>query len=77
MKFWGNRSSRAENLGASKAAFATAGCSLAVGSTITGAVSRRGLKRIMIGSTAESVLQQLPCDMLVVKSPNFAELLAL
>ncbi|HEY0942612.1 MAG TPA: universal stress protein [Steroidobacter sp.] len=42
-----------------------------------GAVSRRGLKRIMIGSTAESVLQQLPCDMLVVKSPNFAELLAL
>jgi universal stress protein E len=41
-----------------------------------GAVSRRGLKRIMIGSTAESVLEALPCDMLVVKTPNFAELLA-
>lgn len=42
-----------------------------------GAISRRGLKRIMVGSTAESVLEQLPCDMLVVKSPNFAELLVL
>lgn len=42
-----------------------------------GAISRRGLKRLLIGSTAESVLEQLPCDMLVVKSPNFAELLPL
>lgn len=42
-----------------------------------GALSRRGLKRILIGSTAENVLEQLPCDLLIVKSPNFAELLVL
>ncbi|HEY0682245.1 MAG TPA: universal stress protein [Steroidobacter sp.] len=42
-----------------------------------GAISRRGLKRLLIGTMAESVLEQLPCDMLVVKSPNFAELLVL
>lgn len=42
-----------------------------------GAVSRSSLKRIVIGSTAETVLEQLPCDLLVVKSPNFAELLVL
>lgn len=42
-----------------------------------GAVSRRGLKRMLIGSTAEEVLEHLPCDMLVVKSPNFAELVVL
>ena len=40
-----------------------------------GAVSRSGLKRILIGSTAEVVLEQLPCDLLVVKGPNFAELI--
>ncbi|MDY6946213.1 MAG: universal stress protein [Pseudomonadota bacterium] len=44
---------------------------------VMGAVSRRALKRILIGSTAESVLEQLPCDLLIVKAPNFAELLAL
>jgi universal stress protein E len=44
---------------------------------VMGAVSRRALKRILIGSTAETVLEQLPCDLLVVKGPNFAELLAL
>ena len=42
-----------------------------------GAVSRSGLKRMLIGSTAEDVLEHLPCDMLVVKSPNFAELVLL
>lgn len=42
-----------------------------------GALSRRGLKRILIGSTAEDVLEQLPCDLLVVKTPNFAELVVL
>ena len=38
-----------------------------------GAISRRGLKRVLIGSTAESVLERLPCDMLVVKAPGLAE----
>lgn len=42
-----------------------------------GAVARGGLKRLWIGSTAQSVLEQLPCDLLVVKTPNFAELLPL
>lgn len=42
-----------------------------------GAISRRGLKRMLVGSTAEDVLEYLPCDMLVVKSPNFAELVVL
>jgi universal stress protein E len=40
-----------------------------------GAISRSGLKRVFIGSTAEDVLEHLPCDALIVKSPNFAELL--
>lgn len=44
---------------------------------VMGAVSRSALKRIVIGSTAESVLEHLPCDLMVVKSPNFAELLPL
>lgn len=44
---------------------------------VMGAVSRRALKRILIGSTAETVLERLPCDLLVVKGPNFAELLVL
>lgn len=40
-----------------------------------GAISRSGLKRAFVGSTAEDVLEYLPCDVLVVKSPDFAELL--
>lgn len=34
---------------------------------VMGAVSRSGLKRVFIGNTAESVLAELPCDVLVVK----------
>jgi universal stress protein E len=37
-----------------------------------GAVSRSGLKRVFIGSTAEDVLEHLPCDALIVKPPDFA-----
>ena len=40
-----------------------------------GAVSRSGLKRIFIGSTAEDVLEGLPCDALIVKPPDFAAVL--
>jgi hypothetical protein len=36
-----------------------------------GAISRSGLKRAMIGNTAERVLNQLPCDVLVVKPARF------
>jgi universal stress protein E len=38
-----------------------------------GAIARHGLKRVFIGSTAEDVLEKLPCDALVVKTPDFAE----
>ena len=38
---------------------------------VMGAVSRSGLKRVFIGNTAERVLQDLPCDVLVVKPPRF------
>jgi universal stress protein E len=38
-----------------------------------GAIARSGLKRIFIGSTAEDVLERLPCDALIVKPPNFSE----
>jgi universal stress protein E len=41
---------------------------------VMGAVSRRGLRRILMGSTAEDVLERLPCDAFVVKPENFSEL---
>ncbi len=34
---------------------------------VMGAVSRSGLKRAFLGSTAEGVLDHLPCDLLIVK----------
>ena len=36
-----------------------------------GVIARSGLKRIFIGHTAESVLERLACDALIVKPPNF------
>jgi len=39
---------------------------------VMGAVSRRGLDRIFIGSTAERVLDRLDCDLLIVKPGSFA-----
>lgn len=36
---------------------------------VMGAVSRSGIKRALIGNTAERVLNALPCDVLVVTSP--------
>jgi universal stress protein E len=38
---------------------------------VMGAVSRSGLKRLLIGNTAESILDQLSCDVLVVKPDGF------
>ena len=38
---------------------------------IMGAVSRSMIKRLLIGSTAEQVLDSLSCDVLVVKPQNF------
>lgn len=38
---------------------------------VMGAISRSGLKRIFIGNTAERLLDDLPCDVLVVKPRQF------
>jgi universal stress protein E len=37
-----------------------------------GAISRSGLQRIFIGGTAEKLLERAPCDLLIVKSPDFS-----
>lgn len=41
------------------------------GVVVMGAVSRSGLKRLFIGSTAERVIDQLDCDVLVIKPAGF------
>jgi universal stress protein E len=42
---------------------------------VMGAIARSGLAKVFIGSTAERVLEKLPCDALVIKPPNFREAL--
>jgi len=39
---------------------------------VMGAVSRSAVERLFIGSTAESVLERLGCDVLIVKPEGFA-----
>jgi universal stress protein E len=48
------------------------GCDIVV----MGALSRSGLKRFFIGNTAERLLDDLPCDLLIVKPPAFASRVA-
>jgi universal stress protein E len=36
-----------------------------------GAISRSSVKRLFVGGTAERVLERLPCDALIIKSPEF------
>jgi universal stress protein E len=38
---------------------------------VMGAISRSGLKRLLIGNTAERILDALRCDVLVVKPARF------
>ncbi len=38
---------------------------------VMGAVSRSGVRRWVIGNTAESLLDRLSCDLLIVKPPRF------
>jgi universal stress protein E len=38
---------------------------------VMGAVSRSGLERVFIGSTAETVIDQIGCDVLIIKPTNF------
>jgi universal stress protein E len=40
---------------------------------VMGAIARSALKRVFVGSTAERALEMLPCDVLVVKPPDFAK----
>jgi universal stress protein E len=44
---------------------------LNAGVLVMGAVSRSGLQRLLIGNTAERVLDAVPCDVLVVKPARF------
>jgi universal stress protein E len=44
---------------------------LRAGIVVMGAVSRSGLRRIVIGNTAERILGDLTCDVLVVKPQRF------
>ena len=38
---------------------------------VMGAISRTGIKRLLIGNTAERILDALPCDVLVLKPASF------
>ena len=40
---------------------------------VMGAIARSGLQHIFIGSTAERVLEALPCDILVIKPTDFGK----
>lgn len=44
---------------------------LRAGAVVMGMMSRRGLKRLFIGNSAERLLDDLHCDVLVVKPPRF------
>ena len=46
-----------------------AAASLQADVLVMGAIARSGLQRIFLGSTAEDVLEHLPCDALIVKPP--------
>ena len=47
------------------------------GVVVMGAVSRSGIRRLLIGNTAEKVLDDIPCDVLVVKPTGFKSKFAL
>jgi len=38
---------------------------------VMGAISRSGYKRMLIGNTAERILDDLTCDIMVIKPANF------
>jgi universal stress protein E len=38
---------------------------------VMGAISRTGLERLMLGSTAQRVMDRVPCDVLVIKPRGF------
>jgi universal stress protein E len=44
---------------------------IGAGLVVTGAVSRSGWRRFLIGSTAERILDSLECDLLIIKPRDF------
>jgi universal stress protein E len=58
------------------AAIATVAREVRADVVVMGAVSRSGLRRLLIGNTAERVLESLPCDVLVVKPAHFEKLVS-
>ena len=44
---------------------------LRAGLVVMGAVSRSGIQRLLIGNTAERILDDMPCDLLVIKPAGF------
>jgi universal stress protein E len=65
------RSRRHLRLGPAADAIPRTARALRAGIVVMGAVSRSALKRVIIGNTAERILGDLPCDVLVVKPARF------
>ena len=65
------RSRRHLQLGPAVEAIPRTARALRAGIVVMGVVSRSGLRRVVIGNTAERVLGDLPCDVLAVKPERF------
>jgi universal stress protein E len=65
------RSRRHLRLGQAAEAIPRTARALRAGIVVMGAVSRSALRRLLIGNTAERILGDLPCDVLVVKPARF------
>ena len=65
------RSRRHLRLGPAVEAIPRTARALRAGIVVMGAVSRSGLRRVVIGNTAERILGDLPCDVLAVKPARF------
>ncbi len=65
------RTRRHLRLGHAAEAIPRAARSLRAGIVVMGAVSRSALRRLLIGNTAERILGDLSCDVLVVKPARF------
>ncbi len=65
------RSRRHLRLGQAAEAIPRTARALRAGIVVMGAVSRSALRRVVIGNTAERILGDLPCDVLVVKPARF------
>lgn len=59
-------------LGAASDVLPMVAADFAVNVMTMGAISRSALQRLLLGSTAERVLERLTCDVMIVKSPDFA-----